>query len=84
MVKINENTLSMEGCREFKKICLVAVSLYANLNVEYNKDYYNNGVAYISTNTFHNSLSFYASNIVTGKYSMTEFNHHFDRNGPIP
>ena len=58
-------------------MCLVAVSLYANLNVEYSKDYYKEGVAYISTNTYHNSLPYYAAHNSYAEFSMTEYNHHF-------
>ena len=55
----------------------MAVSLYANLNVEYSKDYYKEGVAYISTNTYHNSLPYYVAHNSYAEFSMTEYNHHF-------
>ena len=50
--EVDDDLLKEKGCHSEEKYCILTLSIYPNLRVEYSLEYFSRGVGYISANTY--------------------------------
>lgn len=75
VLDIDEELIVSRGCRQGNSYCLVTLSLYPNLKVEYNEEYLRSGVGYISASTYQIHFPINVVYTMEEQFAMSSFVH---------
>jgi len=75
IIQIENDLLKAKDCRNRNSLCVVALSLYPNLNVEYNMNYLKGGIGFVSSNTYQYLMPLNIPYEIEERFSMTYFTH---------
>jgi hypothetical protein len=75
IIQIDSKLLDSKDCRNRNSLCIVALSLYPNLSVEYNMNYFKGGIGFVSSNTYQYLMPLNIAYQIEERFSMTYFTH---------